>query len=176
MNNARMGVALWIRERQGGWWVAALSLAFAAALFWLVLYPRQANELRRLENAQAVPARIPVAKSARIGSDEALRAFESRLADSEQRVLLQQRLWADSASLGLHLAQADYKQELDPKGQFMRLRIRAPVTGPYPAVKTLLFGLMSTFPSLALERVEFKRENAAAEVQATLHLILFTRP
>lgn len=169
-------------------WLAAIGrwpllLALAAvltAMLWAVLLP-VAEIAATHEQFQLAVLSSPVAgaRSAEpmAASVDTLTEFEQRLAADDDVSRLQRALWRQGASAGLQMNKVDYRNEADANGQFSRLAITLPMTGPYPVVRKFIFSLMADFPGLSLDKLDVKRDQAASGlVETTVHLTLFTHP
>ena len=178
MNGWLLSVELWLM-RLGRWPLACGAVAVPAALLWSTLLPlteqqvdREARLLDSLRQRAVAPAPDVTATP-----PDALAAFEARLATAEDVTRLMQQLWAQGESAGLQLNKVDYRTEEVTGAGFQRLSITLPMTGPYPAVRRLAFGLMTMFPSLSIDKLDMKRDQTASgRVETTIHLTLFTRP
>lgn len=158
--------------------IAAVALAVAV---WGLVVPAAtrewAHQQHQLAALRQVAAEVPRAPTPAAPQVSALHSFESRLATAEDAGSLQRQLWQQAAAAGLRLSKVDYRSEADAGGQFTRLSITLPVTGPYPNVRRFIFALMAQFPGLSLDKLDFKRTTVgAAEVEATIHLTLLGKP
>jgi len=164
----------------GRWPLTLALVGVLTAGLWTVLLPlaehASAREQHQLAVSRSPAADAKLAEPA-VPSVDALAAFEQRLATDDDIGRLQQELWRQGAAAGLQMNKVDYRSETDANGQFSRLAITLPMTGPYPAVRKFTFSLMAEFPGLSLDKLDVKREQAASGlVETTVHLTLFTRP
>lgn len=161
-------------------WMLALGLAgLLALLLWALLLPLAARNVHLGQQRLAEAAKAPMSPPPQrvIGSAEQLAAFESSLASDEDLARLMRQLWLQGQIAGLQMSKVDYRHERDPHGEFRRVAITLPMTGPYPAVRQLVFGLMAEYPSLALTKLDMKREQTSSpQVETTAHLMLLQRP
>jgi Tfp pilus assembly protein PilO len=157
------------------------ALAVATAAVWAVLIPRAERESARQQHQLAAlrqaTAAAPRPQAIAAPQMSTLQAFERRLASPDDMDSLQRQLWQQAAVAGLQLSKVDYRSEADASGQFTRLSITLPVTGPYPGVRRFIFALMAKFPGLSLAKLDLKRTSVEApEVEATMHFTLLGRP
>jgi hypothetical protein len=75
---------------------------------------------------------------------------------------------------GLSLNDGEYKVTQDKVGQLLRYKITLPVRGKYPQIRKFLVSLNTEMPIMALENVQFERENIIdSAVQAKIKLVLY---
>lgn len=161
-------------------WALMLSLAgLLALLLWALLLPLAERQLQDEEQRLAMarkkqPRLIPPSA---LGTTDQLAAFEASLANDEDLARLMRQLWLQGQVAGLQLSKVDYRHEHDLNGRFHRVSITLPLSGPYPAVRQFVFGLMAEYPGLALSRLDMKREQTGSPlVETTVHFILLKRP
>ncbi|MDC6167889.1 hypothetical protein [Paucibacter sp. XJ19-41] len=160
------------------WTLGLTLLGLLVLLQWLLLLPLVerglSQERQRLEEAAKAP--LASAPPRTVSSAEQLAAFEASLASDEDLALLMRQLWSQGSIAGLQFNKVDYKHEIDLNGRFRRVAITLPMTGPYPAVRHFVFGLMADYPSLALLKLDMKREQGSSPlVETTAHLVLLQR-
>lgn len=170
-------LGLWLARIDGR---IALLAAFAAAActMWGVVVPGAERRASRVVAQAAVAGVVhAVAPSAADTPEQALASFEARLADDDARAALMRALWSQAQAAGVRVAKVDFREEPVPNGRYRRLHLSVPMTGTYPMVRQLLFGLLAQQPALALARLDFKRDQPVqAQVEATAHLILMQGP
>ncbi|MBI5889591.1 MAG: type 4a pilus biogenesis protein PilO [Nitrosomonadales bacterium] len=75
---------------------------------------------------------------------------------------------------GLGLQEGEYKATRDKAGRLMRLQMVLPVKGEYRQIRRFLAALAVEIPIVALENVQFTRENVTdSSVEARIRLALF---
>lgn len=75
---------------------------------------------------------------------------------------------------GLSLNEGEYKAARDKAGRLMRFQIVLPVKGEYPQIRRFLAALPVETPIIALENVQFSRQNIAdSTVEARIRLALY---
>ncbi len=85
-----------------------------------------------------------------------------------------EKLVALAESRGLSLDQGEYHFEPDKVGQLVRFRMTLPVKGEYPQIRSFLADLQAGLPVVALEKVQFERQNIAdPAVEARVGLVLY---
>ncbi len=183
MNGSSLALRLQLAAAAIG--LAPLLLAAGALLvaaLWLVALPAtesaRARALAELAAAQQALAQAPRGAAAPAApAADALAEFESRLAGDEQVAQMAQQIWRQAAAAGLQLSKVDWRAEADAARRFGRVQITLPMTGSYTALRKFTFGLMAAYPSLALDKLDLKRElPAAGQVEATAHFTLFVKP
>ncbi len=74
----------------------------------------------------------------------------------------------------LSLNEGDYKTSREKAGRLVRYQITLPVKGQYPQIREFLAEIPAEIPIMALENVQFERENVAdATVTAKIRLVLY---
>lgn len=94
----------------------------------------------------------------------------------EERYLPQwlERLAALAEKNGLSLNEGEYKVVRGKAGRLMRFQIMLPVKGEYPRIRSFLAALPAETPIIALEHVQFSRQNIAdSTVEARIRLALY---
>lgn len=85
-----------------------------------------------------------------------------------------EKLVALAEKNGLSLDQGEYKVTQDKAGRLMRFQITLPVKGEYPQIRRFLAALPAETPIIALENVQFTRQNIAdSTVEAQIRLALY---
>ena len=85
-----------------------------------------------------------------------------------------ERLAALAESNGLSLNEGEYKATRDKVGRLMRLQMTLPVKGEYAQIRGFLTALSAAIPAIALENVQFARQNVAdSTVEAQIRLVLY---
>ena len=70
--------------------------------------------------------------------------------------------------------EGEYKVTQDKVGQLIRLRIAFPVQGKYPQIREFLASLSKEIPPIALENIQFGRNNIVdATVEAKVKMVLY---
>lgn len=85
------------------------------------------------------------------------------------------KLFALAAQNGLSLQQGEYKTERDKVGRLQRFQMVLPVRGEYTQIRSFLAALATEIPVIALENVQFSRDNVddpvvEARIRLTLYL------
>lgn len=85
------------------------------------------------------------------------------------------KLFALAGKNGLSLQEGEYKTVRDKVGRLMRFQMVLPVTGEYRQIRRFLAALPAELPIIALENVQFSRQNVAdpfvdARIRLTLYL------
>lgn len=85
-----------------------------------------------------------------------------------------EKLIAIAQRNNLVLNRGEYKTTREKVGRLVRYQIILPVRGQYPQIREFLSEIPAEIPIVALENVEFERENIAdATVQARIRLVLY---
>jgi len=75
---------------------------------------------------------------------------------------------------GLSLNEGEYKPMRDKVGRLIRFQIMLPLKGEYPQIRRFLAALPAEAPIIALENVQFSRQNIAdSTVEARIRLVLY---
>lgn len=84
------------------------------------------------------------------------------------------KLFALAEKNGLSLQEGEYKANRDKAGRLMRFQMVLPVKGEYPQIRRFLAALPVEIPVIALENVQFSRQNVADPVvEARIRLTLY---
>ena len=87
---------------------------------------------------------------------------------------LLRRLHRVAHDQGLTLDQADYRPVPDAEGRFTRYQILLPAKGTYPEVRRFLVQVSGDVPGLAIDSVNFQRQQIGdPQVDALIKLTLF---
>jgi len=85
-----------------------------------------------------------------------------------------EKLAALAEKNGLSLNEGEYKPTRDKVGRLMRLHMMFPVKGEYQQIRSFLSALPGEIPIIALENVQFTRQNVAdSTVEARIRLVLY---
>ncbi|WP_435626531.1 GspMb/PilO family protein [Candidatus Ferrigenium straubiae] len=85
-----------------------------------------------------------------------------------------ERLAALAEKNGLSLNEGEYKVARGKAGRLMRFQIILPVKGEYPRIRSFLAALPAETPIIALEHVQFSRQNIGdSAVEARISLALY---
>lgn len=85
-----------------------------------------------------------------------------------------EKLIAIAQQNNLVLNEGEYKTTREKVGRLVRYQIILPVRGQYPQIREFLAAIPAEIPIIALENVEFERENISADtVQARIRLVLY---
>ena len=77
---------------------------------------------------------------------------------------------------GLLLARGEYKAQAEMQGGFLRYGMTLPVKGDPQAIHTFILTALAQNRTLALEGIQFKREQIESpEIEARLQWVLLTR-
>jgi hypothetical protein len=160
-----------------------LLLAAAAVLvllLWLVLLPAamssRAAGIVELQAAQSAATGVRGAAAPAPAAD-GLTDFAARLASDEDVARLVQQIWRQGSAAGLQINKVDWRAEADAGLRFGRVQVTVPMSGSYSAMRRFVFGLMSAYPGLALDKLDMKREQASAgPVETTAHFTLYVQP
>ena len=84
------------------------------------------------------------------------------------------KLFALAEKNGLSLQEGEYKANRDKVGRLLRFQMVLPVKGEYPQIRRFLAALPAEIPIIALENVQFSRQNVADPVvEARIRLTLY---
>ena len=127
--------------------------------------------LSRLFEQSSAP--VPRVLAAADGSRQRIELFDEQLLPHADIPTAVQDLFNLAEDEQLVIARGDYRPQLDVEGGFMRYRMSLPIKGKPRAVLRFVHQALRRQKSLALESVQFKREQAgAAEVEARLQWVL----
>lgn len=106
--------------------------------------------------------------------DEQLAAFYRVFPEERNSPQLLEKLAALAEKQGLSLNEGEYKAMPDKGGRLLRFQMVLPVKGEYRQIRAFLTELSAEIPVLALENVQFSRQNVAdAAVEARIRLALY---
>jgi hypothetical protein len=158
--------------------ICAAAIATGALLFDLVeVRPLEAQARARREQLAELSRQAPETPPASAVAPRAqLAAFHERLPASSEAGEVAHRLHAQAREAGLRLEEAEYTTQEVPAGGLMRYQILLPVSGSYPQVRRFLIEAMGEMPYVALDGIEFQREDAgSARIAARLRLTAYLR-
>lgn len=168
-------------ERTLGWprVISALSLIAALAAGAVAFADRHALSQARAQLDEVRDHASLNPSSPAAPADDA----RSRVADFDARLLARDDLSTVVQDLilladeeGLVLARAEYRPQADSTGGFLRYRMSMPVKGDAKAVRRFMAAALKKQPMLALESVQFHRDQAdAKEVEARIQWSVLAR-
>lgn len=169
-----------LAERAGPAGVGAAALCVLAALAWAgpgLAMSRESRALtrdnERLRRQAAAPSR---AASAPLSSERQLDAFEARFPDQQALGASYARLWDVARRHGVALKQAEFRLGDASGDEFQRYAILLPVKADYASLRAFLADALGALPSLALEDMSLKREDAKSlQLDVRLDFVLFVR-
>lgn len=107
-------------------------------------------------------------------SEEQLARFYNLFPPNDDLPQRMETIFALAQKQGLGLEQGEYKVMRDTDGGLVRFQMTFPVKGEYPRIRKYLTSLMADIPTLALQKVQFKRERVGdATVDADIKLVLY---
>lgn len=160
-----------------GWWAvgAALALLTAAALWQWELQPTaQRIAALRLDSRAPRPVAVaaPVDDRAAVNRQR-LDAFRAALRPYREHTQIVRRIAAATAN-DLQWTQAEFQPSRDSAAGIARLQIAVPSAGDYRHLRQGLERALREVPSLSLDQVTFRREQAnEAQLDAKLKLSLW---
>lgn len=165
-------------HRQGPWPFVAAAMCLLAVLFALLVIPGQISatenarqELARLQAEQLAQRAKP--ESERISPARALARVLADPHDTNGQIGL---LLSVAATSGVAVAQADYRRNTDSQQTWTQLQIAMPVKADYLALRKFIFAALAAMPSLSLDQLTLKREQAAnSMVEAQLVFSIWQR-
>lgn len=105
-----------------------------------------------------------------------MKAFEDHLLPHEDIALAVENLVRLAESEGLSIARGEYRPQADPVGGFLRYRMSLPVKGQVAAVYAFIQSALLMQKALAVESVQFKREQAVSgHIEVRIQWVLLTR-
>jgi hypothetical protein len=106
--------------------------------------------------------------------EEQLARFYSLFPPNDDLPQRMETIFSSAQKQGLGLEQGEYKVMRDSDGGLVRFQMTFPVKGDYPRIRRYLTSLMADIPTLALQKVQFKRERVGdATVDADIKLVLY---
>lgn len=106
--------------------------------------------------------------------DEQLAAFYRVFPEERNSPKLLEKLMVLAEKNGLSLNEGEYKAIPDKGGRLLRFQMMLPVQGEYRQIRAFLSELSAEIPALALESVQFSRQNVGdAAVEARIRLALY---
>jgi len=174
---------LWEAQRGGrlllrrvGWISLVMVVAvMVVAPVWLQM-ERAAGRL--VETRQALKALAADSASSHGPTDsrQRLREFETYLLPYDHVPDTLQDIFRLAETEKLVLQRGEYKVEPDLRGEFMRYRMILPLKGDAQAIYRFMLAALQEHKTLALDSVQFKREQIGASVvEARVQWILLTR-
>lgn len=160
-----------------GWSVIGASILSVTAICSAQYLYRQ----NQLWHAALVAVKASSANATRTrpdasGGKEDLLAFEGRLLPHEAIPWAVGDILAQAEKQGLVVQHAEYQVNEDVVGGFLRYRMVLPIRGRSEAVYQFVQSALWTQQNLALEGVQFKRDNAASEMlEARVHWVLLVQ-
>lgn len=129
------------------------------------------EELATIKQRQAGGAEHPAGDAA----DQAS-AFYKLLPPASAADEAVKTLHAAARERGLGLSQGEYRLTQEGRGAVVRYQVTLPVRGTYPQFRGWLASVLNGLPSLAVEEMSLKRDDAArGEIEARVRLTLFLR-
>lgn len=105
-----------------------------------------------------------------------LQAFEDHLLLHDDIPGVIQDLLYLAEAEGLKMQRGEYQPRIDPTGGFLRYHMTLPVNGAAPAIHQFMEAALHKHKSLALESVQFKREQIEASgIKARIQWVVLTR-
>lgn len=105
-----------------------------------------------------------------------LKAFEDVLPAYEAIPGIVAKLLEQASQQKLQIMRGEYKPQMNNHGQFLRYQMTLPVKGNAQAIHRFMALALKNEATLALESVEFKREQLeSSEVEAHIQWLLFTK-
>lgn len=112
--------------------------------------------------------------SIRRSSGDRLAEFYRSFPDERDFPLWLEKLAALAEKNGLSLNEGEYKASRAKAGRLMRLQVMLPLKGDYAQMRSFLAALHQEIPSIALENVQFTRQNVVdSTVEAEIRLVLY---
>ncbi len=163
--------------RQWGWQghlAVALLLASLVMVLMIEANDQQAEKLRLTidDLAQHTPVDIqPEPRSTQI-TQRFYQALPAQK-DANQKI-------ADVLNVieqhGLRLDRSDYSTREVPQSSMVLYHIKFPLEGSYPAIRNVVTAIMNRQQSMALNHINFKRDNMRSEqVKANIEFVLYTK-
>lgn len=165
-------------SRQGVLPFVAAALLLLAVLFGVLVVPGQIaakdsaeRELDKLTQQQLSARSRP---QPRLSPAQSLSRVLSDPETTNSQLLA---LLDFAANSGVTVVQADYRRIEDTQKAYSRLQISLPVKGDYPALRRFMYSALAELPSLSLDQLIVKREQAnGGQVDAQLIMSLWQRP
>lgn len=140
-------------------WDGILCVGAALTIALLVVMNHSATD-RRFEQAAAIAAAAAISRAppAELPRVDHLERFERTLLKHDDIPVALDELFSLAEAEGLSLAKGEYRLQLDEAGHFIRYRIALPVQGNAVALQRFIERALVTFPFLAFDAVQLKRE------------------
>lgn len=156
-----------------------LTLLFATVTLVAWWSARQSESaLTLLSDRRAELVARPAAKTLPMVDDDASRIadFHRYLVAAEDIPAVVQDLIGLAQQQGLRLHRGDYRVQADAQGGFLRYRMILPVRGSAKAVHGFMLAALGANKTLALESVQFKRDQIASDqIEARIQWTLLAR-
>jgi hypothetical protein len=164
-----------------GWpGIVALGLLVIAPIFYFsAILPMQIRLDTAQHNYASVQNQLLIASKADrpIGGNtprEQLVEFYKFFPDEKNAPEWLGKLDEAAEKSGLSLIDGEYKVTQDKVGKLIRLRVAFPVQGKYPQIREFLTSLPAHVPPMALENVQFERNNTVdSNVEAKIKMVLY---
>ena len=156
-----------------------LALLFAALTLVAWWSARQSElALLLLSERRAELVARPAPKALPMVDDDASRIadFHRYLVAAEDIPAVVQDMIGLAQQQGLRLHRGDYRVQVDAQGGFLRYRMILPVKGSAKAIHGFMLAALGANKTLALESVQFKREQIASDqIEARIQWTLLAR-
>lgn len=182
MDGKALALVNWRLRRlvRGISWPGALAvglLAFEAVFHYSAMAPALERQAK-LRNEFALASQTSIRSRVHAGQvadpRTELEAFYAALAQPSSAPDLLRRLHRAARDQGLTLEQAEYRPLPDPEGKLTRYQILLPAKGTYPEVRRFLVQASGDVPGLAVDGVNFQRQQIGDPVvEAQIKLTLF---
>jgi hypothetical protein len=157
----------------GGVGIAILIVCLVAVVFGLAPQYRQIQAAARDLSAQkgAAPS---VAIAGPAAGEEQLAAFYAALPNERQSAAIVGSLVAIARGQGITLSEGDFKLSVDDASTVVKYQIAFPAKAEYRQAREFIREAMRRYPSLALEGISFRRDNAdSLQLDCQLQLALY---
>lgn len=164
-------------------WLGVLTLAcLLTSSAALLIEHQQVKSLNRARNAAAYSQTIRPVPSDVVKDDmgsrstKRLQAFDAYLPLHDEIPNALKNLISLATDSGLLLARGEYKAQAEMQGGFLRYGMTLPVKGDPQAIHTFILTALARNRTLALEGIQFKREQIESpEIEARIQWVLLTR-
>jgi hypothetical protein len=164
-------------------WLGVLALiCLIASSAALLIEHQQTKSLKRARSAaaysqtiQSIPSDMAKGDSGSKGVTR-LQAFDAYLPPHDEIPHVLKNLISLATDSGLLLARGEYKAQAEMQGGFLRYGMTLPVKGDPQAIHTFILTALAQNRTLALEGIQFKREQIESpEIEARIQWVLLTR-
>lgn len=164
------------RQRIGVPGLLAVAVLALSLLGWTMALPL-ANRVSEAQRQLAMPELPrPLVEPKARGDEARLEAFRALLLPHDDIPTAVQALLGEGENQGLRIPKGEYRLDPDAQGGFARFRMIMPVTGEAQAIQRFMAAALTKHRSLALESVQFRRENVSArQVEARIQWVLMVR-